>query len=151
MMRLFQIASLAQIIWICEVYFLICQSFQVGKDATSYLLKDATLNPLTLARLKRWHRDGVIQAVLSFLPCAIACFLKDGWMGLGLISACVFLIRMSFYDISFNKWAGLDLGFFGTTPKADSVFIFFFGVQGAVRKALTFAIALITIQFFLRG
>lgn len=149
MMRLIQISSLAQIIWICEVYFLVCQSFQVGKDASSYLLKDARLGLFTLTRISRWHRDGVILALLSFLPCAVACFLKSGWAGLGLISACAFLIRMSFYDISFNKWSNLQLGYFGTTPKADSIFISVFGINGAVRKALVFTVLLITIQFFL--
>lgn len=149
MMRLIQIASLAQIIWICEVYFVICQLFQVGKDASSYLLKDARLGLFTLTRISRWHRDGVILAFLSFLPCAVACYLKSGWAGLGLISACTFLIRMSFYDISFNKWANLQLGYFGTTPKTDSVFISIFGINGAVRKALVFTVMLITLQFFL--
>lgn len=151
MTSLSEIVSLAQIIWICEIYFLICQSFQVGKDATSYRMKDKQMDPLTTNRLKRWHRDGVIQAFLSFLPCAFACFLKGGWPGLGLISACVFLIRMSFYDISFNKWAGLDLGFFGTTPKSDALFIWAFGTNGAVRKALAFTVALIIIQFLIHG
>lgn len=149
MMQLFQILSLARVIWICEIYFFVCQSFQVGKDASSYLLKDARLGLFTLTRISRWHRDGVILAFLSFLPCAAACFMKGGWIGLGLISACTFLIRMSFYDISFNKWANLQLGYFGTTPKADAIFIWAFGINGAVRKAFVFTALLITIQFFL--
>lgn len=143
--------SLRLTISFCEIYFMICQFVQVGKDASSYLLKDTKLGPLTLIRLNRWHRDGVIQALLSFLPCAVACYILYGWKGLGLIAAGAALIRLSFYDISFNKWANLDLGFLGTTPKADAVFIAIFGTMGAVRKAIVFTAMLITLQLIIRG
>ena len=138
-------------IYSCEIYFLICQIMLAEKDATSYLMKNAALGPLTLIRLARWHRDGIVLAILYLLPCLWIGYQSGGWKSIALISSGATLIRLAVYDIAFNKYAGLELYYFGSTPKADGFFAKIFGSQGAVRKSLVFSALLITLQFLIHG
>jgi hypothetical protein len=133
----------------CEIFFLITQLVLAGKDATSFRMKNAAMDPLTMIRLNRWHRDGIILAILYLLPCLWLGYSNGEWKSVGLISSGAILIRLTVYDIAFNKYAGLELYYFGSTPKADGIFAKIFGYQGAVRKSLAFGILLIIFQFIL--
>lgn len=134
-------------VYIFEIYFLICQSYQVGKDTISYKLKDVHTDPLTASRLARWHAHGVIMALLSLVPGIVLIWLKFGASYVYLPAIGAGLIRLALYDISFNKWADLDLSYLGSTPKADRFFIQLFGTNGALKKALIFFILLILFQW----
>lgn len=127
-------------IYLAEIYLLICILFLAGKDASSYLLKDKlkSNNTINFNRIKRWHRDGVILNILYVLPLL---FLVEWYI---LIFA--LLIRLSFFDIAFNKWAGLDFRFLGSTSWVDKIFIKIFGKMGAIKKSLTFYSILIILN-----
>jgi len=51
---------------LAEVLLIIAILFLAGKDASSYLLKDKDNNgdELTLKRIQRWHRDGIVLYLL---------------------------------------------------------------------------------------
>jgi hypothetical protein len=139
------------IVYSLILYFGIGQLFLVGKDATSYLVKgNQTLTPLLERRLARWHREGVILAIILALPLLIFCVLwTDSWYSFGETLLGMFLFRLTFYNIAFNKWANLPLGYLGTTPKSDAWFIKIFGLNGALWQALVFFILFIVLLFFI--
>src|SRR5882672_6584762 len=121
-----------------EVFLLICTLFLAGKDATSYLLKDKNRpeNSLDTGRIKRWHRDGLILNALFVLPLVY-------FTGLWQIVVYAGLIRLAFFDVAFNKWAGLGLNYLGSTATIDKIFIKIFGKNGAILKSLAFLVILI--------
>jgi hypothetical protein len=125
---------------IAEIYLIICILFLAGKDASSYLLKDKLRsdNTIDLNRIKRWHRDGVVLNILFLIPLL---FLIKWYI---LIYA--FLIRLSFFDIAFNKWSGLNPYFLGSTSLVDKIFIKIFGKNGAIKKSLFFFAILIILN-----
>lgn len=125
---------------IAEIFLIICILFLAGKDASSYLLKDKLRsdNTIDLNRIKRWHRDGVALNILFILPLL---FLVQWY-----IIIYALLIRLSFFDIAFNKWAGLDFRFLGSTSWVDKIFIKIFGKMGAIKKSLTFYSILIILN-----
>lgn len=132
---------------IAQVYILICILFLAGKDATSYLLKDRTTTTkgvigLTITRLRRWHRDGVILNILFLIP--LVFFLGNYWLILYTV-----LIRLAFFDIAFNKWANIDYRFLGSTAIVDKFFSSVFGQYGAVKKSFVFFVILIILNIFL--
>lgn len=122
-------------IYAFQLYYFICTLFLSGKDADSQQLKDKKDNALSIKRVNRWHRDGLALAILFVVP------LMDrpevGWW-----KTCVacLLIRLSFFDLAFNKWASLDVRYLGGTAWTDRVFVRIFGQYGAVRKSFTFFI-----------
>jgi len=128
---------------ISQLYILIGTLFLAGKDASSYLLKDknASSDSLYYKRINRWHRDGVALFILLILP---LCYFVSGWLALyGL------LIRLAFFDLAFNKWAGLNMNFLGSTAKFDKIFSYIFGINGALKKSLAFLIILILLNILL--
>jgi len=122
---------------IAEIFLIICILFLAGKDASSYLLKDKLRsdNTIDLNRIKRWHRDGVALNILFILPLL---FIVQWY-----IIIYALLIRLSFFDIAFNKWAGLNPTFLGSTSEVDKIFIKIFGKKGAIKKSLFFFAILI--------
>lgn len=124
-----------------QIYLIICTLFLAGKDASSYLLKEKEKDNLTEKRIQRWHRDGVILNILFVLPFI---YFK---LELFLVPIYAVLIRLSFFDIAFNKWSGLDYRFLGSTAWIDKIFSKIFGKYGAVKKSLVFLIILIVLNF----
>lgn len=127
-------------IYIAQLYIILCTLFLAGHDSTSYLLKAGGTNigPLLFKRIKRWHRDGVIIFTLCCIP----------WIylaGLKIIIASL-LIRLSFFDIAFNKWSGLPYKQLGTTATTDIFFTKIFGQNGALKKSIVFFIILILLN-----
>jgi hypothetical protein len=130
---------------LAEIYVLVCILFLAGKDASSYLLKEKD-NPITdleRKRIQRWHRDGVALNALIIVPIV---YLRPE---LSLIILYTILIRLSVFDLAFNKWAGLDYKFLGSTAWADKIFNKIFGDYGAVKKSIFFFIVLIILNVFL--
>lgn len=127
----------------------VCILFLAGKDATSFKLKDKAVRDKELEekRIKRWHRDGVALNILFVLP-----FLYfdpiNWWQYISL----ALLLRLSIYDIGFNYWAGLNYKFLGSTALWDRIFVKIFGLNGAVKKSITFlvlTVLLMTIKLIL--
>lgn len=113
---------------------LIFKLLLAGKDATSYLLKDKNAEgELTAKRIDRWHRDGVIIDFLYTL--AVSDTFGNNWWQIFLIS---FLLRISIYDLAFNYWAKLEIGYVGGTARTDKVFVKIFDKDGAVTKSIFF-------------
>ena len=125
---------------LAEIYLIICVLFLAGKDASSYLLKDKLRsdNTIDLNRIKRWHRDGVILNLLFILPL----LLLVKWY----ILIYALLIRLAIFDIAFNKWAGLNYNFLGSTSMVDKIFVKIFGKMGAIKKSVVFFLILIAIN-----
>ena len=129
-----------------QIYIFVCILFLAGKDATSYLLKDLDRIPTDLEakRISRWHRDGVALNALIITP--IVYLRPDlSWVILYTI-----LIRLAVFDLAFNKWAGLNYKFLGSTAWADKIFVKVFGEYGAVKKSIFFFIVLIILNFLLK-
>lgn len=124
-----------------EVLLIIAILFLAGKDASSYLLKDKTSDnqELTLKRIKRWHRDGVILYILYTIPLL---FLVNPF----LILTYALLIRLAIFDIAFNYWSGLDPKFLGSTSKVDQFFVKLLGQDGAIKKSAIFLIILLLLN-----
>lgn len=127
-----------------EIYVLVCILFLAGKDATSYLLKDKISNDQTTGRISRWHRDGVALNALIIVPIV---YLRPELYWIILYTL---LIRLAVFDIAFNKWAGLDYRFLGSTAWTDKIFVKIFGTYGAVKKSIFFLTALILLNIFLK-
>jgi hypothetical protein len=53
------------------------------------------------------------------------------------------LVRLGFYDLSFNKWSSLPITFIGNTSSVDRIFLKIFGRNGAVKKSAAFLIVLL--------
>jgi hypothetical protein len=123
-------------IYVAQLYLLICILFLAGKDATSYRLKDHNrpAGSLQSNRIKRWHRDGVALWVLCTLPVA---YYVSEWLLLYSV-----LIRGAVFDLMFNKWAGLQIAFLGGSAFWDKFFVKIFGQHGALKKSVAFAILL---------
>lgn len=126
---------------VSEIYLLVMILFLAGKDATSDRMKDknAPASELRYKRISRWHRDGVALWLLATLPV----FYHTSWWLL-LISI---LLRLSVYDVSFNKWAGLPVGHLGGTSFWDRFFVRIFGAQGADTKAVTFTLIWVVFNY----
>jgi len=128
-------------IYIFEVYLIICVLFLAGKDADSYQLKDRQDNNLSAGRVKRWHRDGVTLFILYLLP--LAAWHPALWWKV-LVSAA--LVRLSLFDLAFNKWAGLSIHYLGGTAIFDKMAARIFGINGAVLKSSVFLALLIALN-----
>lgn len=122
-------------IYIDQLYLIICTLFLAGKDADSYQLKDKQDNALSATRVKRWHWDGLILAFLYVLP-LVVWQTENAWR----IVIAALLIRLVFFDLPFNHWAGLQGTYLGGTAWADRLFVQIFGINGAVKKTITFLI-----------
>jgi hypothetical protein len=125
--------------YIAILYLLIFKLFLAGKDASSYLLKDKSASGhLTNYRIKRWHRDGVAIDVMNTL--SVAYIFGPAWWQVILISL---LLRLAVFDLAFNKWAFLNINYLGSTAWADKLFVKIFGINGAIKKSLFFAITIV--------
>jgi len=122
---------------------IICVLFLAGKDSTSFKLKDKSPDDegLEEKRINRWHRDGVALNILFIIP-----FLYYDIYNWHLYLVYTGLIRLVFFDISFNYWAGLNYKFLGSTAWWDQQFIKIFGKFGALKKSLAFLAILILIS-----
>ena len=127
-------------IYLAQLYIIICTLFLAGHDSTSYLLKSGGTNigPLLFKRIRRWHRDGSIIFFLCCLP--LVYFI--GWQ---IIIAAV-LIRIIFFDPAFNLWSNLPPEFIGTTAFTDRLFAKIFGNSGALKKSLLFLVLLVLLN-----
>lgn len=115
------------------IILIIFKLFLAGKDASSYLLKDKTDDSaLTLKRIQRWHRDGVI---LDFLFTAILAWASGRILECFLQSL---LIRLALFDLAFNYWVSFNIRYLGSTSTVDRIFIKIFGINGALKKSLFF-------------
>lgn len=140
-----------------EILIAIACLFLAGHDSTSYLLRKGGNNSGTLlySRLDRWHRDGLVNycvVVLAINVGEICYALKMGQsFSLSMIDWKMFiaagLIRLSFFDPSFNYWSQLPLNLIGTTAFADRLFARIFGHKGALLKSLSFFIILIILNY----
>lgn len=120
-------------IYAFQLYYLVCTLFLAGKDADSYQLKARQDNALSAGRINRWHRDGVVLAILYLVaPVCLLPFLA--WK----MCIAALLIRASVFDLAFNHWAGLPELYLGGTAWADKLLVRIFGTSGAVKKSLTF-------------
>ena len=130
---------------LAQIYVLICILFLAGKDASSYLLKDQNRPSSTLdnKRINRWHRDGVALNMLIIVP-IVYLAPELSWIILYTV-----LIRLAVFDIAFNKWAGLNYRFLGSTAWADNFFSSIFGKYGAVKKSIFFLIVLIVMNIII--
>jgi hypothetical protein len=128
--------------YIWEIYSLLMILTLAGKDATSYLWKSRTDDPLTPSRIKRWHRDGVILFLLCFIPLLMV---HHWWW----LLAAHLLNRVSFFDLEFNRSASLDITYLGGTAAADKFFVKIFGSQGAILKCASFLCLLIALNLLL--
>ena len=135
------------------LYLLLLIGFLAGKDGSSYLLKNKTDDSLTSGRIKRWHRDGVILMILG----TAATFVRfDQWINVtiepywwqAIILASI--LRVSIFDLLFNKYASLNIHYLGGTALSDKVFVKIFGINGAVTKAV-FLSWLIPVFFILKA
>lgn len=131
------------VIILLQIYLIICTLFLAGKDASSYLMKNNITNDITNTRIKRWHRDGVMLNILFVIPLI---YFTHIWI----LLLYALLIRLSFFDIAFNKWAGLDYRYLGSTATVDKIFVKIFGKNGAIEKSLAFLIILIILNIFLK-
>jgi hypothetical protein len=124
-----------------QAYILLCCLALAGKDADSYQLKDKQDNALSAGRVKRWHRDGVILYLLLLVP---VCYynLPAAWK----IVVAAGLIRLAFFDLAFNWWAPLSIHYLGSTAWLDKLFVKVFGINGAVKKSLTFFTLLVLLN-----
>jgi hypothetical protein len=130
---------------LAEVYSLMCILLLSGKDSSSYLLKDhnRVYTLLDKSRIQRWHRDGVALNALVISPIV---YLRPD---LYLIILYTVLIRLSVFDVAFNRWSSLDYRFLGSTALVDKIFSKIFGKYGAVRKSIFFGIILIILNILL--
>jgi hypothetical protein len=128
-------------IYAFQLYYMVCTLFLAGKDADSYLLKDRRDNPMSYARVKRWHRDGLILAMLFVLPLV-------AWLPVLAWKTCLgaLLIRLSFFDLPFNRWASLPPYYLGGTAWVDGIFVKIFGQNGGLRKSLAFFVILVLLN-----
>lgn len=129
-------------IYYFQAYYILCTMVMAGKDADSYQLKDRRDNPLSYARVKRWHRDGMILAALYIVP-----WLGKDWVFDAKICLAAILIRLVCFDIPFNIWAPLPWQYIGGTAWVDQQFVKIFGTAGAVKKSLTFLAILLAMNF----
>lgn len=133
------------IIILAQIYVLICILFLAGKDAISFLLKDQNrVNSLDSDRIERWHRDGVALNILIIVPIV---YLRPELVYIILYTL---LIRLAIFDLAFNKWAGLDYKYLGSTAWTDKIFIKMFGEYGAIKKSLFFSVILIVLNLLLK-
>lgn len=120
-------------LFISLAILIIYKLFLAGKDSSSYLLRDkANVTDITLNRIKRWHRDGVILDLL-FTGALVPTF---GWW----VILQSLLVRLSVFDVAFNHWSGLNINYLGSTAATDKFFVKIFGINGAVKKSLIFLI-----------
>lgn len=132
------------LIILAQIYVLVCILFLAGKDATSYLLKNKDVSDnLTVSRIQRWHRDGVALNILIITPIV---YLRPE---LSWIILYTLLIRLSVFDLAFNKWSGLDYKYLGSTAWSDKVMIKVFGENGAVKKSVFFLILVVLLNFLI--
>lgn len=135
-------------IYYFEIYLVICTLFLAGKDATSFLMKEKATDELLLTRLQHWHRDGVLLYMLFCIPVLFwGSTINHLALQYKLIPA-VLLIRLSLYDVFFNKWAMLPLKQLGTTAFWDIFFTRIFKKNGAIKKILLFFFLLLVLNFF---
>lgn len=121
--------------WISLIILTIFKLFLSGKDASSYLLREkiGAYEGLTKDRIDRWHRDG---AIIDLMFTGAIAWATTLYITIPILSL---LIRLSVYDISFNKYTSLPLTYLGSTSIVDRMFSKIFGINGAVKKSLTFA------------
>lgn len=133
-------------ILLIQLYIVIWTLLLAGKDATSYQLKDKNTNfqDLERRRVQRWHRDGSLMfALVTLSSFVVGILLSLNWP---LILAYSLLIRLAIFDYFFNKWAGLDVRYLGSTAIWDKIFISIFGKNGAIRKSLVFSLLIILLN-----
>jgi hypothetical protein len=125
--------------WLAFIISLAFTLLLSGKDASSFLLRGVldSYQGVTKSRLDRWHRDGVIMHSLFTLVLAWATGL---WVSAPIQAL---LIRLGFYDLSFNKWTSLPTTYIGNTSGVDRIFLKIFGHNGAVKKSAAFLIILL--------
>lgn len=140
-----------------QILILVACLFLAGHDSTSFLLRKGGDNAgaLLYSRLNRWHRDGLIIYCLVIIAINLGeiCYaIKIGAsFSISMIDWKMFiaagLIRLSFFDLSFNYWSQLPFNLIGTTAFTDRLFARVFGHQGAVLKSLVFLLVLISLNY----
>ena len=126
------------IIIIFQLILLAYILISAGRDSDSIRMKTITVDNLLITRLKRWHRSGAITYI-------IVCGMLTYFLGWKILIAGV-IIRIAFFDLALNKWAGFPFDLIGTTALTDQFFAKIFGQHGAVKKALAFFVLLIALN-----
>lgn len=126
-----------------QIYLLGGILWSAGHDATTHRMKGPD-NSFSGKRINRWHRDGFFIALCFVIPTVVdfrhLAIYKDWYWCV----AAAGLLRLSVFDIAFNKWAGMvTLFYLGGTAWADQKFMKIFGKHGAGWKCLTFFILLV--------
>ena len=116
-------------IFYIQIYLVVLTVLLSIKDSTSYLLKTKDKNLLVTSRVNRWHLQGAAIFVISLLPLMYIGNIIE-------VSIAALLIRLSLYDLVFNKAANLDFSFFGTTSKSDIAFSKIFVAQCKTLKSV---------------
>lgn len=129
-----------------EILYIPFTLFLAGKDATSYLLKSRNDDSLSYDRVKRWHRDGFIIALIAAIMCILG-DMENWWF----LMIAFILERAAFFDLAFNKWANLDIEYLGGTSITDKALVSFFGKNGAVRKSILAFLLLLIFNYIFRG
>ena len=132
-------------IFLAELYVLICTLLLAHKDAMAYLLKDKN-SPDTAEKLsiiKKWHNDGFIMNILFVVPVFVLSPVLS-WIILYAL-----IIRLALFNVAFNYWAKLDYKFLGTTAVTDALLRRYFGEQGAVKASLVFLTLLVILNFII--
>jgi len=81
--------------------------------------------------------------VVHSLPPAVSGMDPALWWKV-LVSAA--LVRLSLFDLAFNKWAGLSIHYLGGTARFDKIAARIFGINGAVLKSSVFLALLIALN-----
>ena len=130
-------------IWITFGLVIVYTLLLAGKDASSFLLKTKEESILTDNRIKRWHRDGTLIFILTT---AMLSWASGLWWQVPIQAL---LVRLSIFDLGFNKWSQLPLNYLGSTSKVDKFFSKIFGRHGAITKSIVFVIILILFNIFI--
>lgn len=131
---------------VLQIFILAFILVLAAKDAYSYLLenKNIVATPEVLNLKDKWHLSGAALFILYAVSLAIA---SGFWWELPVLAI---LIRLSFYDITFNFFAKLSLAFIGTTAKTDLFLRKIFGKNGAIIKSVIAFILLILFNMLIK-
>lgn len=115
-------------IYIAQAFLFVVCLVQGARDGFNYSIhgKPEGVYNSFKNKQKWWHWLGGTDYGLCVLPFVLPTH--------GLIIIAALLLRIGFFDLMHNKYAGLNIGHIGTEAGADKFFAGIFGKDGAVRK-----------------
>jgi hypothetical protein len=123
-----------------QLYLLLATVVMGARDGINYRVfgKPVGIYANIKKQLKWWHWLGGINYVFVIAPVV--------WLLEWKIIIAAMLIRVAFYDVVYNKLAGMVSGHLGTEAGSDKLFARFFGKDGAVNKMWAALLLLIIIN-----